>query len=191
MIGISARPFTKSFMSHVQQMGRVMRSCPDKEFAVWLDHAGNYLRFQEDWDELYHDGVHTLSDGKEKPKKEKTEVEKKQAKCPACGALWVGKSENCISCGYHRPVVNMLEAIPGEMEELKGAPSKEMKQSWYSQLIDLASYRGYSPGWVAHQYRARFGVWPKGLDHVRTPITPEVAKWENSRRIAWAKGRGK
>jgi DNA repair protein RadD len=56
MIGVSARPFTKSFMSHVQQMGRVMRSYPEKDFALWLDHSGNYLRFQEDWDELYHDG---------------------------------------------------------------------------------------------------------------------------------------
>ena len=52
MIGVSARPFRKSLSSHVQQMGRVMRGHPDKEFAVWLDHAGNYLRFREDWDEV-------------------------------------------------------------------------------------------------------------------------------------------
>jgi len=48
-IGVSARPFSKSLSSHIQQMGRVMRSHPDKEYGVWLCHSGNYLRFQEDW----------------------------------------------------------------------------------------------------------------------------------------------
>jgi superfamily II DNA or RNA helicase len=33
MIGVSARPFSKSFSQHVQQMGRVMRAAPGKEFA--------------------------------------------------------------------------------------------------------------------------------------------------------------
>lgn len=39
MIGVSARPFSKSFSSHVQQMGRVMRPCEGKEFGLWLDHC--------------------------------------------------------------------------------------------------------------------------------------------------------
>jgi len=42
MIGVSARPFSKSFSSHVQQMGRVMRAHEGKEFALWLDHSGNF-----------------------------------------------------------------------------------------------------------------------------------------------------
>ena len=70
MIGVSARPFSKSFMSHVQQMGRVMRSYPGKEFALWLDHSGNYLRFQEDWEDVYANGVSELDEGKEKARKE-------------------------------------------------------------------------------------------------------------------------
>jgi superfamily II DNA or RNA helicase len=189
MIGVSARPFTKSFMSHVQQMGRVMRSYPEKEFAIWLDHSGNYLRFQEDWDELYHEGVHELSDGKEKAKKEKSDKEKEAAKCPRCHALWVGKSDNCVACGYARPFTSLIEAVPGEMEELKGAPTKDVKQSWYSQLRTLAENRGYSNGWVAHKYRTRFGVWPKGLQEVALPVSIEVARWETSQRIAWAKGK--
>jgi len=34
MIGISARPFSKSFSSHVQQIGRVMRTHPGKDQAI-------------------------------------------------------------------------------------------------------------------------------------------------------------
>jgi superfamily II DNA or RNA helicase len=188
-IGVSARPFTKSFMSHVQQMGRVMRSHPSKEFAVWLDHSGNYLRFREDWDDLYHDGVTELKDGKEKAKKEKTDIEKKQAKCPACGALWIGRSDNCASCGFHRPMQSLVEAVPGEMEELKGAAKKEDKQRWYSELKTLQQARGYSDGWLSHKYKEKFGVWPRGMNDVATPVSIEVAKWETSRRIAWAKSK--
>lgn len=188
-IGVSARPFTKSFMSHVQQMGRVMRSCESKSFAVWLDHSGNYLRFQEDWDELYHEGVSELEDGKEKAKKELTEKEKKQRKCPQCEALWVGNSDTCTCCGFTRPVQSMVEAVPGEMEELRGAPSKDTKQSWYSQLLTIARNRGYSNGWVAHKYKEKFGVWPRNLEDRTAPVSLEILNWEKSRRIAWAKSR--
>ena len=188
-IGISARPFTKSFMSHVQQMGRVMRAHDGKEFALWLDHSGNYLRFQEDWDDLYHEGVHELKDGKEKAKKEKSELEKKQAKCPACGALWIGQSDNCSSCGYHRPHVNTVQSVPGEMEEIKGAPTREIKQRWYSELLTMKQERGYSDGWIAHKYKEKFGVWPRSMDEVTRPVSIEVMKWEKSRRIAWAKSK--
>jgi hypothetical protein len=34
-------------------------------------HAGNYIRFQEEWDDLFENGVKELDDEKEKPKKEK------------------------------------------------------------------------------------------------------------------------
>jgi superfamily II DNA or RNA helicase len=189
MIGVSARPFSKSFMSHVQQMGRVMRAHPGKDFAIWLDHSGNYIRFQEDWDELYHEGVHELKDGKEKAKKEKSDAEKEQAKCPACGALWIGKADNCVACGYHRPFRNLVDEVPGEMVELKGAPSKDTKQNFYSQLLTVQRTQGYSEGWTAHKMKEKFGAWPRGLDNVAIPLTKEVSGWLKSRQIAWAKSK--
>ena len=57
LIGVSARPFSKSFSSHVQQMGRIMRPCEGKEYGLWLDHSGNYLRFRDDWDGVFKDGA--------------------------------------------------------------------------------------------------------------------------------------
>jgi DNA repair protein RadD len=77
MIGVSARPFSKSLSSHIQQMGRVMRGHDGKDFAVWLDHSGNYLRFRDDWDQVFEEGVEVLDDGKEKAKKEPTEKVKR------------------------------------------------------------------------------------------------------------------
>jgi superfamily II DNA or RNA helicase len=173
MIGVSARPFSKSLSSHIQQMGRVMRGAPEKEFAVWLDHSGNYLRFREDWEQIYAEGVHALDDGKEKPKREPTEYEKKASKCPVCGALWPARSDTCLNCGHTRERKSAVVAVPGEMSELMSLTSKPDKQSWWSQLQFYVHFHGRSPGWAAHTYRAKFGVWPRGLDD--TPKQPTAA----------------
>jgi superfamily II DNA or RNA helicase len=191
MIGVSARPFSKSLSSHVQQMGRVMRGYPDKEFAVWLDHAGNYIRFQEDWEEIYNNGVHELDDAREKAKKEKTDKEKEAAKCPKCGHLWAGGSDTCIHCGYTREKRSMVESVPGEMEELKAAASRESKQDWWSMCQYKIKYGGWSNSRALATYRDKFGVWPKGLvDSVKTPdIAFERAI--KAALIRYLKGQGK
>lgn len=191
MIGVSARPFTKSLSSHIQQMGRVMRQAPGKEFGLWLDHSGNYLRFREEWDQVYQEGVTELQDDKEKPKKEKSEKEKELAKCPSCGHLWPGNSDTCPSCGHTRARRSDVVAVPGELQELGGGVmvSRELKQRWFSELLGIAKDRGYADGWAAHKMREKFGVWPRNLDHVPAPPSIEVSRWEKSRRIAWAKAR--
>lgn len=189
MIGVSARPFTKSLSSHIQQMGRVMRPYEGKEFALWLDHSGNYIRFREEWEQVYHDGVDALQDDKEKPKKEKTEAEKKDAKCPQCNHLWPGDADTCPCCGYVRPRQNKVVNIPGELQELGAGAARDVKQSWYSQLLHIQADRGYSPGWVGHKFRDKFGMFPRGLVDVPAPATLEVLRWEKSRRIAWAKSK--
>jgi superfamily II DNA or RNA helicase len=166
MIGVSARPFSKSFSSHVQQMGRVMRANQtnpeSKPFAVWLDHSGNYLRFREDWDEVYEDGVKRLEDGKEKAKREPTERVKKESKCPRCSALWPSGSDTCYNCGYVRERKNLVQEVDGRLEELGGV-SKDSKQKFWNQMVWLQRYQGWSKGRAAHTYREKFGVWPRGL----------------------------
>lgn len=192
MIGVSARPFSKSLASHVQQMGRVMRSHKSKEFALWLCHSGNYLRFLEDWEDVYANGVNEIDEGKEKPRKEKTQAEKEAAKCPKCNAFWPGRADTCACCGFMRARRNEVIVNPGELEELatgQNVKDHATKQSFYSQLLTLASDRGYSDGWVAHKYKEKFTVWPRGLDRVAEPVSIEVARWVKSRQIAWAKAR--
>lgn len=179
MIGISARPFSKSLASHVQQMGRVMRSHPGKEFALWLDHSGNYLRFQEDWEDVYANGVTELDEGREKPRKEPTEREKEAAKCPRCDAFWPGRADACACCGFVRPRRNDVIEIPGELQELmasgKESKDRDARQRFYGQLLHIVQTRGYQQGWAAHKYKARFGVWPRGLEH--RPAEPDVTLW--------------
>jgi len=173
MIGVSARPFSKSLSSHIQQMGRVMRGSEGKEFAIWLDHSGNYLRFREDWDEVFEQGVDKLDEGKEKAKKEPTDREKTESKCPVCSALWPSHSDTCYNCGHVRERKNKVIAVDGEMVELSGSASRESKQHFWNQMVWLQRYQGWSKGRAAHTYKDKFGVWPRGLID-NTPVMIEA-----------------
>lgn len=192
MIGVSARPFTKSLSSHIQQMGRVMRPCYGKDFALWLDHSGNYLRFKEEWDDVYRFGVDSLDDGKEKPKKEPSKAEKEAAKCPKCSHLWPPKSDVCSHCGHVRERKNNVTVQPGELIEVGNTlkDDADFKRSFYRQLVYIQTMRGYKPGWADHYYKLKFGVNHKfgyGMDEP----TDATLRWVKSRLIAYAKGKGR
>lgn len=196
MIGVSARPFSKSFSSHVQQMGRVMRPHDGKEFAMWLDHSGNYLRFKEQWDALYSGGVSELDDGAEKPAKEPTDKEKEASKCPSCGALWPGNADICLHCGHVRVRRNDVIDVNGVMVEIgteKQAGEKysvEFKQAFYQELIGYAQGKGFKPGWAFYAYQDKFGMEPS-TRFIRDPLPPslDVVRFIQHRNIKNAKRR--
>jgi superfamily II DNA or RNA helicase len=177
-IGISARPFSKSLSSHIQQMGRVMRGCEGKEFAVWLDHSGNYLRFREDWEEVFEQGVDELDEGKEKAKKEPSDKVKEDSKCPKCSALWPRGSDTCYNCGHVKEKKNQVIAVQGEMVELTGTATRESKQDFWNQMVWLMRYQNWSKGRAAHTYKDMFGVWPRNLvDNRPEAPSPKTMKF--------------
>lgn len=153
-------------------------------------HSGNYLRFRDDWDDVFENGVQKLDDGREKPKKEPSQKEKEAAKCPKCSAFWPGNSDTCPNCGHVRLRRNDVESVPGYMEELAGASAaRELKRKWLAELKFVCSQENYSPGWVAHKFKEKFGSWPNGINVEPAPASLEVQRWLRSRRIAWAKAR--
>jgi superfamily II DNA or RNA helicase len=192
MIGVSARPFSKSFSSHVQQMGRVMRPHEGKEYGVWLDHSGNYLRFKDDWDRVFDYGVDSLDGGlEEKTKKEPTDKEKVEAKCPSCGALWIWKSDECGECGHVKKKIAQIQVLDGELQELAVANSKLKidNRQFFQELMHYATSRGYKEGWAAHKYKEKFGVFPKNIPKDMKPPSPQTLSWIKSRMIAYSKSK--
>lgn len=189
MVGVSARPFSKSLSSHIQQMGRVMRPFEGKEFALWLDHSGNYLRFREEWDEIYADGVKSLEGKIERTKKEPTEKEKKESKCSACGHLWPSNTDTCPSCGHVRQKRNLVDQVAGELVELVASKkvAKDDKQMFYSEMLYIAEKRKYNPNWASHVYRDKFGVWPRNLHDTAIPPSINTMKWITHRQIKFAR----
>lgn len=193
MIGVSARPFSKSLSSHIQQIGRIMRPCEGKEFAIWLDHSGNYLRFREDWDDVYEHGVNELKADGEKAKKEPSTKEKEASKCPSCGLLWPARTDSCPSCGYVRKKRSDIEEVNGRMVELSATATsiKNEKQAFYSEMLYLAREKNYNTGWASHQYKTKFGVWPRNLVDIPTPASLKTRNWLLGKSIAWVKAQNK
>ena len=152
-------------------------------------HSGNYLRFRDDWDNLYVDGVDTLDKTVEKPKKELTPEEKTASKCPSCGHLWPKGMDTCPSCGHVRERRNQVESVSGILEELAGGkkPATDDRQSFYSELLHFAGQKNYQPGWAKHKYKEKFGVWPKNLAEIPVPVTEKTARWIRSKNIAWSR----
>ena len=193
MIGVSVRPFSKSFSSHVQQMGRVMRSSHGKEFALWLDHSGNYLRFRSKWDDLYHDGVAKLADDSETSATELKDKEVEAQRCPKCSALWPRNADVCPQCGHVKVRMNLVQHVEGELVALAGATAAQTKlqQEWYSQLIGFERERGYRYGWAKFRFEDKFKMKPRGLKEDPKAASPEIRRWVLSRNIAAAKAIGK
>jgi len=191
-IGVSARPFSKSLSSHIQQMGRVIRCFPGKEFGVWLCHSGNYLRFQDDWEAIYSDGPGPLDDGREKPKPEPSERDKKASTCPKCSAIFPAKQDVCSHCGFTRTRHNGVVVLPGELQELarRARVDRTEHQRFYSELLGVAQERGYKPGWALFKFREKFNTEPRGLRADVIKPSAATSKWVLSRQIAWAKAQG-
>lgn len=192
LCGISCRPYRKSFSSHIQQLGRVMRTFPGKKDALWLCHSGNLFGFREDMFDLFANGVQGLDDGKrdQKVRKEPTAREKELFAC-SCGYMLSAAMKRCPACGKERPPrMALVEQIDGEMVALNhSAASRNEKQDVYAQLRHIALERGYKEGWAAHKFKERFGVWPRGLEDIAKPPTQALMNWVRSRQIAYAKRR--
>ncbi len=198
LCGISARPYRKSLSSHMQQLGRLMRTAPGKEFGLWLDHSGNYLRFYKDTEQVFREGVHTLDDGKRESqaRKEPSQKEREQVRCK-CGLILQPGQKACPACGAERRTRTLIDMAPGQMVEVEGtslnkSTTWEEKRAFIGGLRAYAAAHGYAAGWVAHKYKDRFGVWPNDARVKDVPpmeYSPELKRWLKSRAIRYAKSR--
>ena len=193
---ILARPLKKSFSEHVQMVGRGARIHPGKEICVIQDNSGNWLRFQDDWDKLYNDGVEELAAGQDtKPRKEPTDAQKEAAKCPKCSVVWSG-GDTCAHCGHVRVKRSEVQAVPGEMVEVNATTRKpekysaDFKAEFYAQLLGYVEDRGHKPGRARHLYREKFGVGPCMASP--EPVMPGLAvlNFVKSQNIRKAKAKG-
>jgi superfamily II DNA or RNA helicase len=186
-IGIGARPYRKSLSGHIQQMGRVMRSHPGKDFALWLDHSGNLIRFIEDTQDVFENGVSDLNDAQldAKVRKEKSEEEKKDAKCHACG--FVHTQRVCPACGAERiGGRSKVETKNGALTEVDLSKKKLKKHEWmedkrlvWRELCWIANdiKKGDHFGaekFALAQYKNIYGVWPQNKYSTEAAIYPRA-----------------
>lgn len=191
---VLARP-TKSEMLYVQIIGRALRTNPEKEYALILDHSDTTSRLGLVTD-IHHD---QLDDGLPKQKAEKKKPLPKE--CKECGYLKPAGVGLCPNCGHQpKPPKNGRFEDDGELVEIDPAKAKRavakangvadwtmgQKQTFFSELITFAEERGFKPGWAARKYKDRMGVWPNQL--IKEPaayVSGPTRKWLNEEYRRW------
>lgn len=186
---ILARP-TKSLTRFIQMVGRILRPYPGKTKALLLDHSGSVLRLGFPTDDLpleLDDGTPSKSGSSPKNKTSEPKA------CPDCTFLRPAGVHICPSCGCAPLRQSDIQVDDGHLVKVKSTKPlvKSTRQHVYSQLISVARTRHYDRGWVAHKFKEMFASWPKALNDVPAPPTPELLNWLTSRQIAFAKSKQK
>lgn len=202
LCGISARPYRKSFSSHIQQLGRVMRPSPGKQDALWLCHSGNLIGFADQMFDLFANGVPDLENGERdsKTRKEPTEREKQMFSC-SCGYMLTAGMMRCPACGKERARVALVENVDGEMVALKHTEPKfpeylaDRDAVWRQLSYHAMERKGAdtvaAKKFALAQYKSIFKTWPDldfNPENVEVPH-PQLLRKVKQGIIAWAKRR--
>lgn len=201
---ILARPIG-SEMLYVQIVGRVLRTAEGKHIALILDHSATTeelgfvtdihhdrmrTRTREDWEKSYDEG------------KARERAERAPTTCPRCKHSYKIKTSTptCPKCGFVIEGKSKMDGAPSGIETKDGKlekltrdkkATKEDKQAFYSELISIQKQKGYAEGWTAHKYKAKFGVWPRGLAKLTRSPSTETKKFLQHLNIKQAKQREK
>ena len=116
-IGVSCKPYRKSLSSHLQEIGRIMRTFPGKDVALWLDHSGNLERFALDQFDVWQNGAGDLSTATKRDSvaRERNQQVREKVVCPECSGAMRGST--CTACGWERPARSTIRQVDGDMRE--------------------------------------------------------------------------
>lgn len=196
---IFARP-TKSEIRWIQILGRGLRTAPGKKFCLIFDHTGTVNRLGYP-DDIEYDHLKTESDGMETAARRLVRAEQPERlpkECPQCHYIKPAGLYVCPKCGFKPLAGEDVETDRSrglkKVSKASATPTKEEKQSWWSQLLHYQKMRALqgkplSDAWCLHMYRQKFGVWPKGLHYTPKELSPEVENYIRSRQIAYAKSK--
>jgi superfamily II DNA or RNA helicase len=123
-----ARPLRKSLSTAIQMWGRGLRSSPStgKQDCILLDFSGNIIRFFEDFNDIYFNGLDSLDDGDKLDKKVRTAEEFEKKGCPRCG--YKPYHKRCMACGYEKQTTTITDVRPGDMREIYMGEGKNKKK---------------------------------------------------------------
>ena len=193
---IDARP-TKSRIRFVQTVGRGLRPAEGKDHLVVLDHAGNHQRLGLVTD-IHFDKLDD-GEGRGSPDKSKSDHEPIIKLCTECRCILPARARECPACGA--PIYAATEVVEtdGELVELGKQSSLPVgeryrlawdeRDLWHGAFAKIARKNGHAHGWIAHQYKAKFGG-RRFRPQEREP-TIEILNWVRSRKIAYAKARAR
>jgi DNA repair protein RadD len=121
-----ARPLRKSLSTAIQMWGRGLRSHTGKKDCHLLDFSGNIIRFFEDFNDIYFNGLDALDDGEKLDKEIRKSEEFESKGCPRCGYSPFHK--RCMACGFEKVSAQISDALPGHMQEIFIGEGKNKKK---------------------------------------------------------------
>lgn len=150
---------TDSLGLHLQQVGRVLRPCPGKPFAVINDHVGNSLRHG-----LPTDPREWSLEGRTKRKRAASDALPVKV-CDSCFSTLPSAEPVCPICGFVFPAAARRElvTVDGDLQELSARDLARQRRNVVGrartreELETIRLERGYSRGWTDHILRARCG----------------------------------
>lgn len=187
---VLARP-TKSEILFTQIIGRGLRTADGKDDCLILDHSDSHLRLGFVTD-IHHQSLCKGEENKNAKRERPVPVPKE---CPKCTYLKPAKVNTCPMCGFKPERQSQVETEEGELVELTRAQRKnnrdatpDEKRRFYGELLGYCRRNGKKPGFAAHTYRARFGVWPdKYRDAPTLEPGQETMNYIRSRNIRHAR----
>jgi DNA repair protein RadD len=193
---ILARP-TKKMGLYRQMVGRVLRPAPGKVNAIVLDHSGAIYRHG-----FVEDRVDWTLDP-EKRSASPTHARRldrgycsRLLECSKCGSIRIA-GEACQHCGFlperaPKAVIfadGDLALVDRQRRTAPKISDPHEFMRWHGMLTHIAAERGYKPGWAAHKFKEKFGIWPATRYAQPMQPSPEVMSWVRSRNIAFAKAK--
>jgi superfamily II DNA or RNA helicase len=198
---------TKSPILYVQAVGRGLRTAPDKQHLLLLDHSNATLELG-----LVTDiGFSKLRGGNKEEKAKgssKPMALLRPKECSRCGELVPAMVAKCEGCGYVMRVFSDVTTLDGELSEYDGTDSVKVQQmrsetrkaytrpekiNFYAQLKWFGESKGYAEGWASHKYVEMFGCWPRddSVPRATEPVKPHptVLAWIRRRNLAWIHGK--
>ncbi len=190
------RPLRKSLSTAIQMWGRGLRASPEtgKTDLLLLDFSGNIVRFSEDYETIYHDGLDALDMGEKLDKtirKDDDEEAEGPIKCPQCSFMPFRR--RCVSCGHEIIRPNLIEHEAGEMVEFKvGKATIGDKLAVWEQAVTLCRGQGKpetAKGRASHLYKSITGSFPRNLPEFdvvpNVPISRAVINKAKQNAIAY------
>lgn len=145
---------------YLQMVGRVLRSAAGKDRAVLIDLKGvsHKHKLPEKDREWSLDGE-AISISEE-------EKDVKPMRCKACDVefttwaiTWDG-NRRCPNCGEGAPAQELPGIALRELHAAGTAADEGTREHALRSLASQAVEKGFKPGWIAHEYKERFGDWP-------------------------------
>jgi hypothetical protein len=192
-----ARPLRKSLSTAIQMWGRGLRSSPEtgKEDCLLLDFSGNIIRFFEDFNDIFFNGLAELDSGEKLDKTIRKAEEFEKKGCPRCG--YKPFLKRCMACGYERVTKEVAQVAHGHMKEIYIGNGKDRKklaenaEHLWHQLCTYAKHHSdvrSQPGRAWHLFRQITGQESKwAFTTKETAITKNVANKIKSLNTAYKK----